>query len=144
LTSTSNPSSSRRAAEAQGDLGQELRPVYRGRIDRDLVRARLEQGARVVDCPDTAADRERDAKACAHALYGLDLVAALFRRRRDIQDHDLVGALALVQQGALRGIAGVAQPLEADALDHAAVADVQARDDPRGQHHASSQRAISA
>ena len=132
------------ATEARRDVGQELRPVYRGRIDRDLVGAGLEQGARVVDRADAAADRERDAKARAHALYRLDLIAALFRGRRDIEDHDLVGALALVQGSALGRIAGVAQTLEADALDHAAVADVEAGDDARGQHHAASQRAISS
>ena len=131
------------AAEAQGDLGEQLRSMHGGRIDRDLVCPGLEQGAGIVDRADAAADRERNAEARAHALHRLDLVAAALGRRRDVQDHDLVRALALVQGGALRRIAGIAQALEAHALDHAAVADVETGDDPGGQHRASSQRAIS-
>jgi hypothetical protein len=117
--------------------------VHCGRIDRDLVGPSLEQGAGIVDRADAAADRERNAKARAHTLHRLDLIAAALGRGRDVQDHDLVGALALVQRGALRRIAGVAQALEADALDHAAVADVETGNDPGGQHRDSSQRAIS-
>ena len=119
-------------------------PVHGGGVDRDLVGAGLEQGAGVLDRADAAADRERNAQARAHALHRLNLVAAALGRGRDVQDHDLVRALVLVQNGALGRIAGIAQPLEADALDHAAVADVQAGNDARGQHHASSQRAISS
>src|SRR3954466_14206544 len=58
----------------------------------------------------------------------------LFQRRGDIENHDLVNPLDVVAPRKLAGIAGVPQLLELHALDHLPVADVQARDDPLGQH----------
>ena len=45
-----------------------------------------------------------------------------------------IGALLLVGRRQFRRIPGVADALEADALHHAAIAQVQARDDAVGQH----------
>ncbi len=55
-------------------------------------------------------------------------------RRADIEHHDLVRALFFVERGASGGIARVAQVLEADALDDAAIADIKTGDHARGQH----------
>jgi hypothetical protein len=49
---------------------------------------------------------------------------------RDVEERQLVGALAVVQRGQLDRVPGVAQVLEVDALDDAAVVDVEAWDDP--------------
>ena len=48
----------------------------------------------------------------------------------DVEEDELVGALAVVAGGELHRIARVAQAHEVDALDHPARVDVEARDDP--------------
>src|SRR4029077_11189530 len=53
---------------------------------------------------------------------------AVVRRRRDVEEDDLVRPLAVVKGRQFRGVAGIAQVLEANALDDAAVIDVEARD----------------
>ena len=55
-------------------------------------------------------------------LWAGVVVAALLGRRRDVEQDQLVGALILVERGQLLGVAGIAQVLETDTLDHAAVA----------------------
>ena len=95
---------------------------------------------RVVHRAHAAADGQRDRQHLAHPAHRLVLVAAPFGRGRDVEDDDLVGALVLVEPGPLGRVAGVAQALELHALDHAAMADVEAGDDARGQHQASSRK----
>ena len=56
-------------------------------------------------------------------------------RRGDVEDDELVDAFDVVAARELRRIAGDAQPLEVDALDDLAVADVEAGDDALGEHH---------
>ena len=124
------------AAEVLGDRGEQRRLLHGCGVDRDLVGAGLEQRPCIVEAAHAAADGQRNAQLRTYALHRLDLVAAALGRRRDVEDHDLVGPLRLVQRGALGRIAGVAQALEAHALDHAAVAHVEAGDDARRQHSA--------
>ena len=54
----------------------------------------------------------------------------------DVEEGQLVGALGVVHPGQLDRVAGVAQLLEVDALDHAPGVDVEARDDADGEAHA--------
>ncbi len=55
-------------------------------------------------------------------------------RGGDVEEGELVGPLGVVARGDLDRIAGVAQPDEVDALDDAAVLDVEAGDDALRQH----------
>ena len=50
----------------------------------------------------------------------------------DIEKSNLVGTLLIVVTGDFHRVAGVTDVLELDALDHATVVDVQARDDALG------------
>src|SRR5690606_27315176 len=59
---------------------------------------------------------------------------APFDRRRHVEEDELVGALGGVARGQLDRVAGVAEADEVDALDGAAVADVEAGDDAAGEH----------
>ena len=80
------------------------------------------------DRADAAADGERHEHLIGGAPRELgDRVAALVRGG-DVQEHELVGALAVVVRGQLDGVAGVADVEEFDALDDAAGVDVQAGD----------------
>ncbi len=54
--------------------------------------------------------------------------------RRDVEEHELVGSLGVVPDGALHGISRVAQRDELHALDHAAPIDVEAGNETLGQH----------
>ena len=56
-------------------------------------------------------------------------VSRLSRRRGDVEEDELVGALGVVERGQLDRVAGVADVDEARALDDAAGVDVQAGDD---------------
>ncbi len=53
---------------------------------------------------------------------------ALLVRGGDVEEHELVGPLAVVVRGQLDGVAGVADVDEFDALDDAAVVHVEAGD----------------
>ena len=81
-----------------------------------------------------AAHRVRNAKALGGVAREIDGGTAIVGGRRDVEEHDLVGALPVVLARELDGVAGVAQIDEVDALDHAAVLDVEARDHSFGKH----------
>ena len=81
-----------------------------------------------------AAHGIRDAKALCGVACELDGGTAVVRGRRNVEEHDLVGALPVVLARELDGVAGVAQIDEVDALDHTAVLDVEARDHSFGHH----------
>ena len=85
-----------------------------------------------------AADGERDRQHLAHPPHRLVLVPAALGRGRDVEDDDLVAARVLVEPAPARpGRRHRAGP-GTHALDDAAVADVEAGDDARGQHQPSS------
>jgi hypothetical protein len=50
----------------------------------------------------------------------------------DVEENQLVGALAVIDYGLLDGVAGIPQVNESDALDDATVVYVKARDDAFG------------
>ena len=125
-------------AEPFGQLGDQLRPRERGRVDADLVRARLEQTLGVVRGADAAADRERDREPLSDALHELDQGRAVAEGRLDVEEHELVGSGVRIRGAELDGVADVTQSLEAHALDDAAGGNVEARDQTRERDSASS------
>src|SRR5690606_2040226 len=116
-------------AEARGGLADEFRVEHRGGVDRDLVRARVEQVADVLDGTHATADGERDEYLAGHALDGMQGGITAIDAGGDVEEGDLVGTLLVVAAGDLHRVAGVADVLELDALDHAAVVHVEAGDD---------------
>ena len=91
-----------------------------------------------------ATDRQRDERAARGPLDDVEERAAPFRRRGDVEEHELVGAFAGVALGELRRIALVDEVDEADALDDATVGDVEAGDDAAAQHQAAAPARASA
>jgi hypothetical protein len=81
--------------------------------------------------------RERHEHLVGRAARELDDGRALVGGRRDVEEHELVGAGAVVVGGELDGVAGVADVNEARALDDAAGVDVHARDDALVMHYES-------
>ena len=121
-------------AEALGGLADQARPRQRGGVERDLVGSREQQLAHAADAADAAADGQRDVDLLGRALDGPAEHAGILAGGRDVEPHDLVGALLGVAQCGLDGLAAVAQVDEVDALDDAAARDVEARDDALTQH----------
>src|SRR5262249_18631931 len=103
---------------------------HRGGVDRDLVGSGREHGADVLLAAQAAADRERDEDLLGSALGELDDRAAPLVAGGDVEEDELVGPLPVVAGRELHRVAGVAQPDEVDALDHAAAVDVETGDDP--------------
>ena len=123
------------AAEAVGDLGDQLGAADRGGVDRDLVGAGAQQRVDVLGRPDPAADGERDEDLLGGPGDDLERGGAALVAGGDVEEGQLVGALGVVGLRQLDGVARVAQALEVDALDHPAGVDVQARDHPDGEAH---------
>ena len=121
-------------AEHVGQLLDQLGAAQRGGVDRDLVGAGVEHGLRVLDRADAAADREWDEHVVRGATGQVDDGVAALVRGGDVEEDQLVGALRVVGERGLDGVARVAQVHEPDALDHAPVLHVEARDDALGEH----------
>ncbi len=124
------------AAEALGDLPDQLGAGDGRGVHADLVRAGPQQPVDVVGAAHAAADRQRDEDllggAAHHVVGGLPVAGG----RGDVQEGQLVGALGVVELGHLDRVARVAQVLEVDALDDPAGVDVQAGDDTDREGHA--------
>jgi hypothetical protein len=122
------------AAVAVGELADHQGVGDGGAVDRDLVGAGGEQAADVGFAADAAADGQRGEDLVGDAVDDIEEGLAALDGGGDVEQADLVGALAVVGAGGLDGVAGVAQAGEVDALDDAAVLDVEAGDDAALQH----------
>ena len=119
-------------AELLRELGDQARPRERRRVDRDLVGARATGAA-------SASATERMPPPTVNGIASCSAtrrttptsVVALLERRLHVEEDELVGAAVGVRRAELDGVADVAQPLEADALDDAAAGHVEARDQAR-------------
>src|SRR6185503_18222955 len=104
-------------------------------IDADLVGARRQQRADVVDVRDAAADRQRNENLIGHGFDHVVEEGPRFDARLDIEKRELVGALLVVAPRDLDRIPGIAQIDEVDTLDDAALGDVQTGNDALGEAH---------
>ena len=127
-------------AVARRRLGDELRVAHARGVDADLVGAGVEQRAHVVDRSHAAADGQRDEHLVGDRLDHVVEQLAVLDARADVEEGELVGALLVVAARDLDRIAGVAQVDEVDALDDAAVGDVEAGNDALGEAHAAHSR----
>ena len=87
---------------------------------------------------------KRDEHLLGGAADDVDDRVAGVRRRGDVEEHELVGALGVVAGGQLDGIAGVAEVDEVHALDDAAGVDVEAGDHTGDAHAASASSTVKA
>ncbi len=100
----------------------------------DLVGSCSQHPPGVGNGADAAADGERDEHLLGHPADHADGRLAAVARRRDVEEHQLVGAFGVVARRQLDGVAGVAQVEELRPLDHATGGDVEARDHPGDLH----------
>ncbi len=106
----------------------------RGRVDRELVGARIKRGGSGVACRDSPRDGERDIDHARDAFDPGKIDGAAFGARGDVVEDELVGAIVAVKERVVDDIADVAVVGKLDALDHAPGAHVEAGDDPKGGH----------
>ena len=123
------------AAKFLGRFAHEFGAGDGGGVDRHLVGAGVEQAAHILDLAHAAAHGEGDEDARSHRLDHVQQDFALIGARGDVEEAELVRAIAVVARGDLDGVARVAQADEIHALHHPAGGDVQAGDDAFGERH---------
>ena len=114
------------------------------RHDRDLVGPGEQELANVLDRPDAAADRQRHETGLGRAAHDVEEDAAVFVARGNVEKAQFVGAGLVIGDRARHRIAGVAQVDEIDALDDAAVLDVETGDEAELEHHSAAVSTFSA
>ncbi len=123
------------AAEFFRGEADELAVGDRRGIDRGLVGAGEQEVADVVGGAHAAADGQRHEADFRGAAHDVEQNAAVLVARGDVEEAELVRARPVVGDRALDRIARVAQVDEVDALDDAAVLDVEAGDDAGLEGH---------
>ena len=123
------------AAGPEVAVGDQLGACDGGGIDRDFVCPGQQQRARVVDGAYPAADGQRHEAHLRGAAHHLEQRPAPLVARRDVEEAQLVGSRGVVGARLLDRVAGVLEVDEVDPLDHAAVGDVEARDDADADGH---------
>ena len=131
-------------SEFDGDLGQQLGPLHCRGVGGDLVGTGAQHATGIVGRADPPADGERDEHFLGDSADHLDGRVTLIARRRDVEEHELVGALGVVAGGELDGVAGIAQIDELSALDNPPAGDIEARHDSGHVHDVRSPIAASA
>ena len=106
----------------------------RGGVHADLVRAGLEDLRRIVGGANAAADAEGNEQLARRAAHGVEQRCAALVGRGNVEQHDLVRAVAGVARGLRGRVARVDDVDELHALHDAAVAHIEAGNDALGNH----------
>ena len=152
LTTTSNPDGGAGSAPAPAGRrsrrprpGDPNRAAHRetrsgsatARVFRPTLSAPARSTSRISSTrAHAAADGQRDERPPRRALDDVEQRPAALGRGGDVEEHELVGALAGVALGELGRVALVDEVDEAGALHDAAVGDVEARDHAAAEHQA--------
>ena len=121
-------------AKAAGQLVDQCGAGQHGGVEADLVGAIEQQHLHVGNGTDAATHGEGDIDLPGYFAHQRQKRSALFIRGRDVEKNELIGTLGGVAGRQGHRVAGVAQALEADALDGAAVFDVEAGNEAFGEH----------
>ena len=97
------------AAEFLRRLAHEFRAGHRRGVDRDLVGARQQQGADIVQGAHAAAHGQRHETDFRGAPHHIQQGAALFMAGGDVEKAEFVGAGRVIDDRLLDRIAGIAQ-----------------------------------
>ena len=122
--------------ELVGGAAHEIDVVDRRGVERHLVGSRAQHPAHVFDGTYPPADGEGNEDLVGHTLHDVDHRVAIIRRRGDVEEHELVGALRVVAGRELDRIAGVADLDEPHALHDATGVDVEAGNYADSEHAA--------
>src|ERR1022692_1123857 len=120
--------------ETCGDFSNQRWVFHRRRVDGDLVGASVEYSRGIGKLADSSADRKRNKQTACRAGDDIEHGVAPIAGSRDIEQNDLVRAIARMGGGTFRRIPGVAQVHELYAFYDAAVVHIETGDDALGQH----------
>ena len=99
-----------------------------GEFDGDLVGAEVQHRFGVGDAANAAGDAERNVEHGRDAIDPRAVDGAPIRARRDVVEHELVGAFVAIARGERHDVADDAVVAKLHAFDDDAVADVEAGD----------------
>ena len=122
------------AAQPFGHLRDQFGPLQGGGVDRHLVRPVVEASRGLIHAADAARDAEGDVQQPGDIPDPAIVERAPLGTGGDVVEDQFVGARVAIAGGQFGGVAHVRVADELDALDHPAVLDVQAGDDPPGGH----------
>src|SRR5574337_897107 len=125
-------------AERGRQLIDQSGTFQRGRVHRDLVRAGVQHGARLLDRANATGDAERDVDHAGDFLDPVAIHAAPFGTGGDVVEHQLIGAFVTIAQRQIDDLAHHHMVAEAYALDHLAVTHVETGNDATAQHASAS------
>ena len=123
-------------AEPHGEFTDQRRARDGGAVHRHLVGTGQQQSARILHGAHAATHGERHEALIGGALDDIEQRAAIFVGGGDVEEAEFVSPGRIIGGGGLNWIAGITQRHEVDALDHAAIGDIEAGDDADGQCHA--------
>src|SRR5690606_27550843 len=115
-------------------LGHQFGALQRRAVDRDLVGAGVQHFSRIANTANAAGDTERNIDDPRDALDPVAIDPSPLRAGGDVVEHQLVRAGVAIAQRQLDDVADIDVATEANAFDHATVADVQTRNDAPAQH----------
>jgi hypothetical protein len=127
-------------AEFSREFGDQGRPLDRGGVHGDFVRAGPDYRACIVQSANATTRGEWNGQFGSDAADRLEEGGPAIARGGDIQDDQFVGAFGVVASSLRHGIAGVAQANEVHAFDDAGTIGIEAGNDPVGEGHAASLR----
>src|SRR5688572_13687514 len=113
-------------AEPPDELVDEVGSLERRGVHRNLVGAEVQHGFRVCDAADAAGHAERNVEHGCDAIDPRAIDGAPIRARRDVVEHELVGALVAIARGERHDVADDLVVAKLHALHDDAVADVEA------------------
>jgi hypothetical protein len=122
------------ASPGVGRAPNELRLANGGGVDGNLIGSRAKKPLDMIGRRDSAAHQEWGEDDVGGVGNDVQHGLSAFVRRRDVEESNLVRALAVVARSALDRVAGIAKADEIDAFDDPPGFDVQTRDDALGQH----------
>ncbi len=129
------------ATKRRGSLADQRRIAHGRRVERHLVGTGGNHGAHARQVAKAAAHGIGNGQLLGRMRRHLDSRRTVVARGGNVQKDDLVRTLAVVGTRQLHRIARIAQAHKVDALDHAAVLDVQAGNHAFGKHGLLSPRA---
>ena len=116
-----------RTKKAAG-LVHQIRIGHRCRVDAGLVCTCIEQTAHIGHRTHTTAHGQGNEHLAGHAFNHMQNGVAVVRAGSNVQEGDFVRTLIVVTLGHFNRVARVAQRQEIHAFDHAAIVNVQTRD----------------
>ncbi len=112
----------------------QLRVAQRPGVDADLIRAAFQNPVKIVQITNTTAHRQRNKNLSRHTLQNINKQRAPLGAGRNIIKNQLISAGFIIKTRQSHRVVHVLQTLKVQPLNHPAIAHVQTRNYPLGNH----------